>query len=371
MDHSFDGSPFTIGIEEELMLVDPETRGLAQGIEAILEDFAGGEGEPGPGLVKPELLAAVLEIATDPCTDLREAETQIRSLRKRVAASAERHGMRLGAAGTHPTARWEDQEVVDRPRYNALAKELGWIARQEIIFGTHVHIGMTGPDRAIYVVDGMRRHIPVMLALSANSPMWQGVVTGLMSSRTPVFRHFPRVGVPPRYGTWEIFSRRVALMVEAGAIDDYTFLWWDVRPHPGIGTIEVRVFDQQTHVEHTIGLAALSICLAHRYSRNFDEDRPLVEVPTELIDDDKVRAAVHGLEGELVDFPRPRKIPAAELARQTLDELSADAKELGCEVELASLHEVIDSGTGARHQLDFLEDGHDGEDLVEEICKRT
>ncbi len=372
MKHAFSGTPFTVGVEEELMLVDPETLELAQGIEPILADFEdGGAGERGPGMVKPELLEAVLEIATDPCRDLAEAETQIRSLRTRVAASAERHGMCLGAAGTHPTARWEDQEVTDRPRYRQLIEELGWIARQEMIFGTHVHIGMSGEDKAIYVVDGMRRHIPLMLALSANSPMWQGVVTGLHSSRTPVFRHFPRVGIPPHYGNWEIYSRRVALMVEAGAIQDYTYLWWDIRPHPNLGTIEVRMFDQQTHVHHTIGLAALSICLAHRYSVNFDEGKPLVEVPTELIDDDKVRAALRGLEGDLVDFPRPRKIPAAELARQTLAELEGDAAELGCQEQLASLKEIIDSGTGARHQLDLLEAGDSTDALIRAICEET
>lgn len=372
MEHSFSSTPFTIGIEEELMLVDAESRDLAQGIEAILADFEpGGEGEPGPGEVKPELLQSVLEIATDPCVNLREAESQIESLRHRVNRSAERNGMRLGASGTHPTARWEDQEVTDRPRYRRLVERLGWIARQEMIFGTHVHIGMHGADKAIYVVDGMRRHIPLMLALSANSPMWQGVVTGLMSSRTPVFRHFPRVGVPPHYGSWEIYSRRVDLMVEAGAIDDYTFLWWDIRPHPGLGTIEVRMFDQQTKVAHTIALAALSICLAHRYSVNFDEGRPLIAVPTELIDDDKVRAALRGLEGDLVDFPRPHRIPAVDLARETIAELEGDAKVLGCEAELARLHEVIDSGTGARHQLDLLERGGGTDELIDAICDET
>lgn len=372
MEHGFSGTPFTIGIEEELMLVDPETLALAQGIELILADFEdGGHGERGPGMVKPELLEAVLEIATDPCADLAEAEAQIRSLRERVGRSAERHGMTLGAAGTHPTARWEDQQVTDRPRYKQLVEELGWIARQEMIFGTHVHIGMEGADKAIYVVDGMRRHIPLMLALSANSPMWQGVVTGLHSSRTPVFRHFPRVGVPPHYGNWEIYSRRVALMVEAGAIDDYTYLWWDIRPHPNLGTIEVRAFDQQTDVGQTMGLAALSVCLAHRYSVNFDEGKPLVEVPTELIDDDKVRAALRGLEGDLVDFPRPRKVPAADLARQTISELEGDAAELGCEAQLAGLLEVVESGTGARHQLSLLEGGGDPDDLIRSICERT
>ena len=163
--------------------------------------------------------------------------------------------------------------------------------------------------------------MPLLLALSANSPMWRGKVTGMMSARTPVFRAFPRVGIPPHYGTWEIYSGRVELMMEAGAIPDYTFLWFDVRPHPNLGTVEVRVFDQQTRVESTVALAAMVVALVHRYSAIFDEEKPLVEVPTELIDDNKVRAALRGMEGELIDFPRPEQCPATQMASELLDEL--------------------------------------------------
>jgi glutamate---cysteine ligase / carboxylate-amine ligase len=367
MKHSFSGPAFTIGIEEELMLVDPETCGLAQGIETILADV----GDDGPGHVKPELMQSVLEIATGICANLDEAAGQLRDLRRRVRECAERNGMQLAAAGTHPTALWEEQLIVDRPRYRELAAELGWIARQELIFGTHVHVGVDGPDKAIYIADGVRRHIPLMLSLSANSPLWRGEKTGMMSSRTPIFRHFPRVGVPPHYGTWEIFSRRVELMMAAGAIPDYTYLWWDVRPHPNLGTVEIRAYDQQTRLEDTIALSALAICLVHRYASNFDAEKPLVEVPWELIDDNKVRASLRGLEGELVDLPRHRQVPAAQLAQETIDELLPDAKRLGCESALADLRKLISAGTGARRQLETLAEVGEMSALIRHLCAES
>jgi carboxylate-amine ligase len=367
MDHNFSGPAFTVGIEEELMLVDPQTLELAQGIETILDDV----GDGGPGQVKPELMQSVLEIATGVCGNLDEAASQLRDLRRRVRECAERNGMLLAAAGTHPTARWEDQLIVDRPRYRELVGKLGWIARQELIFGTHVHVGVDGPDKAIYIADGVRRHIPMMLALSANSPFWRGEDTGMMSARTPIFRHFPRVGVPPHYGTWEIFSRRVDLMVAAGAIPDYTYLWWDVRPHPNLGTVEVRAYDQQTRLEDTIALAALAICLIHRYASNFEAGRALVEVPLELIDDNKVRASLRALDGELVDLPRNRQVPATELAWEIIEELGPDAKQLGCEYALADLGNLIDAGTGARRQLKKAEDGGSLPELVQHLCAES
>jgi carboxylate-amine ligase len=368
VEHRFSGPAFTIGIEEELMLVESETLDLAQGIETVLADL--GETK-GPGMVKPELMQSVLEIATDPCPNLREAAAQIGDLRRRVSESAQQRGMRLAAAGTHPTARWEDQLITDRPRYQKLVEQLGWIARQELLFGTHVHVGVDGPDKAIYAADGIRRHIPMMLALSANSPLWRGEATGMMSTRTPVFRAFPRVGVPPHYGTWEIYSGRVEMMVRAGAIPDYTYLWWDVRPHPNLGTLEVRVYDQQTRPQDTIALAALAICLVHRYCANFEDGKPLVEVPTELIDDNKVRAALQGIEGELVDFPRHRQAPAADLAREMVAQLEPEARALGIEEELVSVEELIEAGSGARRQLEVLERDVGKDAVIRYLCDET
>jgi carboxylate-amine ligase len=367
MEHRFRGTPFTVGIEEELMLIDPSTLELAQGIEAILDDL----GEGFEQRVKPELMQSVLEIATVPHESVADAGKELHGLRETVRESAQRNGMLLAASGTHPTALWEEQLIVERPRYEELVAELGYIARQELIFGTHVHVGVTGPNKAIYVADSIRKHLPLLLALSANSPLWRGEVTGMMSSRTPVFRAFPRVGIPPHYGSWEIYSRRVKLMVDAGAIPDYTYLWFDVRPHPRLGTVEVRVFDQQTRLDNTVALAALVVALVHRYSTLFDDQEALVEVPTELIDDNKVRAALRGTDGELVDFPHPEQCRANEMGSRLLEELGEHAQEVGCDAELDGVRALIEGGTGAHRQLEVLGRSGDPKALVRALCEAT
>jgi glutamate---cysteine ligase / carboxylate-amine ligase len=358
LEHKFTGPEFTVGIEEELMILDPDGWGLAQEIEQLLAAVPA-ELE---GQVKPELFKAVLEIATKPCDDVPCAGRELVALREAVISITESKGLAIGAAATHPFALCAEQEIVDRPRYRELVDELGTIALHELIFGTHVHVAIENPDRAIYVADGIRRYLPLFLALSVNSPFWEGERTGLMSSRVPVFRGFPREGIPPHYGTWEIFSHRVEMMMRAGAIEDYTFLWWDVRPHPNLGTVETRIFDQQTQVEHTVSLAALVTCLAHRFCGLYDDDEPLVEYPTELIDDNKIRAARHGTDGKLIDFRAGRQVPTPEMARELIELLAPDADELGCRGELDAVEDLLTHGTGAHRQLEIAE--HNGDDLA-------
>jgi len=367
LEHNFAGPPFRVGIEEELMILDGETLDLAQEVEALLAAVP----EDLDGQVKPELFRSVLEVATSPCPDVSSAGRELELLRRTVSGLAERHGLLLAAGGTHPFALWEDQEIVDRPRYWELVDELGYIVRQELVFGTHVHVAIEGADRAIYVADGIRRYLPLLLALSANSPFWRGQRTGMMSTRTPVFRTFPRCGVPPHYATWEVYSNRVELMMRAGAIDDYTFLWWDVRPHPKLGTVETRIFDQSTRVEHTMALAALTAALAHRLCAAFDSGEPLVEYPSELVDDNKVRAALRGTDGDLVDFYRGEQVPAVEMARRLVDQLADHASELGCSAELEGILDLLDAGTGAHRQLRMFERTGDLRGLVGEIASHS
>lgn len=363
LDHAFTGPPFTIGIEEELMILDGDSLELAQRVEDLLAAVpADYEGQ-----VKPELMASVLEIATTPCAGVDEAGAQLAELRAMVAGLARDRGLAIGAGGTHPWARWEDQEIVDRPRYRELVEDLGYLARRELIFGTHVHVAIAGADRAVYVADGIRRYLPLLLALSTNSPFWRGHATGMMSSRVPVFRAFPREGIPPHYGTWEIYSHRIGQMVRSGAIDDYTYLWWDVRPHPRLGTVETRVCDQQTSLPSTLALAALVASLARRLSALYDDGEPLVEYPSELIDDNKVRAALRGMEGELVDFRAGRHVPAAELAKRLLEELAGDALALGCAATFEVVWEILREGTGARRQLATWERSADLREVTREL----
>jgi glutamate---cysteine ligase / carboxylate-amine ligase len=367
LEHSFNGPPFTIGIEEELMLLHEGDLSLAQEIEAVLAAVPPDR----EGQVKPELMQSVLEIATKPCRSVGAAGEELRALRRMLTGVAEDQGLRVAASGTHPFALWEDQAIVERPRYEELIDQLGFIARQELIFGTHIHVAIEGPDRAIYVADGIRLFLPLLLALSANSPFWRGDLTGMMSSRTPVFRAFPRAGVPPHYGTWEIYSNRVEQMMRGGAIEDYTYLWWDVRPHPNLGTVETRIFDQQTTLEHTIALAALTISLAHRFNSLYDAEEPLIGFPTELIDDNKVRAALRGMDGTLIDFRRGEQMPAERMARALVDELTADATKLGCVAELELMDDLLGSQTGAHRQLRHWERHHDLSKLVGEMIADT
>lgn len=366
LEHNFNGTPFTVGIEEELMLLDPQTLNLTPGIETILEAVPADYVEQ----VKPELFQSVLEIATRPCAGVAEATGELGELRSMVCGVAAEHGMRVGAAGSHPFALCRDQEIVQRERYLELYEELQFVARQELIFGIHVHVGIDAADKAIYVADGIRRYLPLLLALSANSPFWEGQQTGMQSARTAAFRSFPRVGIPPHYGTWEIFSGRVEQMMRSGAIADYTYLWWDVRPHPNIGTVETRVFDQASELADTAAFAALTQALAHRLARVYAEREPLVEVPHELVDDNKVRAAIRGIDGELLDVTEGHHRPARELGRRLLDELEPSAVELGCAEQLSRIAEILDRGTASAVQLRIAsENGGDLRAVVEQAIR--
>lgn len=367
LEHAFTGPSFTLGIEEELMILEPEGFALAQAIEDILAEVPEDIGEQ----VHPEFLQCVLEIATKPHPNVRSAGDELRALRKAVEGMAERCELLIGAAGTHPFARWEDQQIVERERYEDLANQLGFILRQFVIFGTHVHVGIEGADRAIYVADGIRRHLPVLLALSVNSPFHRGYPTGMQSSRTPVFRALPRSGIPPHFGDWAHYEQRIEAMIRAGAIEDYTYTWWDVRPHPRLGTVETRIFDQQTRAEHTEAMAALVVSLAHALVAQFDSGEPGIEYPAELIDDAKVRAALSGLHGDLVDFESGRRAPARELAERLLEHVRPSAAELGCEAELAGIDDLLANGTGADRQLAMFDRHPDLDELMREVVDRT
>ena len=367
LEHNFTGPSFTVGIEEELMLLDPETLELAQRITDVLE----GVPDELDGQVKPELLQSFLEVATKPHPNVPSAGEELRVLRRSLTEVAEGLGLRVAGAGTHPSALWEDQLVVDDPRYERIVEELQYVVRQFLIFGTHVHVGVEGADRAIYVADGLRRYLPLMLALSTNSPFLRGRPTGMMSSRIPVYRALPRAGIPPHFGSWEAYAERVEVMMRAGAIQDYTFLWWDVRPHPNLGTVEVRVFDQQTRVELTVALAALTVSIAHRLSGFYDNGAELVSYPTELVDDNKVRAAVKGMNGVLIDFWSAEEVPAERFAMRLLGVLSEHAQELGCERELAGVGELLAGNTGAHRQLRIWDENPDLKSLVAGIVEAS
>jgi glutamate---cysteine ligase / carboxylate-amine ligase len=362
---NFTGPSYTIGIEEELMILDAESLALANAIEDVLEDA------PENGNIKPELHESVLEIATSPCADTREAGAELRGLRRQVAEIAARRKLRIGSAGTHPFALWEDQRISARPRYRDLIAALRFVARQEIVFGLHVHVGLDDPEKAIHVANGMRVHLPILLALSANSPFWRGDQTGLASSRMPIFRTFPRVGIPPEYDGWADYERRIGFMVDSGAIEDYTYLWYDVRPHPNFGTVEIRAMDAQTRIEHTLALAALIQAMVKELAEHFETGKALAHYPHEMLDENRWLAARHGLDGEMVDLPSHERIATKALVRRLYDRLSGHAEELGSHADLECILDLVDRGNGAARQQVVYEANHDLAEVVSEIVQAT
>ena len=350
------------------MIVDEETLDLSNSIERLLSDLTD---VPTDGEVKPELMEGVCEIATTPVKNTVQAGTQLRALRRTVNQVAQQLGVSIGSAGTHPFALWEDQRIVARPRYRDLISGLQFVARQEIIFGIHVHVGVDDPDKAIHVTNGMRVHVPLLLALSGNSPFWRGDSTGLDSTRTPVFRAFPRVGIPPRYDNFADWARRIEFMMESKVIGDYTYLWYDVRPHPNFGTVEVRVMDSQTRVEQTLALAALVQAMVKELCEHFDSGVELSRYPYEMLDENKWLASRHGLEGELVDLPSRDTVSTKALGKRLLDRLREHAQDLGAEHELEGIADLLEHGNGAYRQRKVYEANRDFSELLQDIVAAT
>ena len=279
--------------------------------------------------------------------------------------------MALGSAGTHPFALWEDQRIVSRPRYRDLIAGLQFVARQELIFGIHVHVGLDDPDKAIHVVNGMRVHLPLLLGLSANSPFWRGDSTGLLSTRTPIFRAFPRVGIPPRYDDFEDWTRRIEFMVASKTSRTTHISGMTSARIPRFGTVEVRVMDSQTRLEHTVALAALIQAMVKELAEHFESGEQLSRYPYEMLDENKWLAARHGLGGELVDLPSRERVRTSELARRLVDRLRGHAEDLGSSAELAGIDDLLDNGNGAARQLVVYEANHDLREVVAEVVEKT
>src|SRR3954451_17213876 len=263
-DHRFGaGADYTVGVEEEYMLLDPETFDLAPGAERILA--AGADG-PFGGNVAPELFESLVEFHTGVCASVADAATELRGLRDHALGAAAAQGLRLGSAGTHPFGLFERERIMQRDRYEALVDELQYAVRRELIYGLHVHVAVADPDRAIGVVNAVRDHLCELVALSANSPFWRGAPTGFASCRHMIFSAFPRSGPQPAFASFADYAAVIEQLVDSGSIEDYTRTWWDVRPHPRFGTVEVRVMDAVTRVEDAIALAAYVQALVHYYA---------------------------------------------------------------------------------------------------------
>jgi carboxylate-amine ligase len=369
LDMSFGAGPaLTLGVEEEHMLVSEDGYGLLSEIETVLEKLEGGALAD---RVHPELTESTAEIATGICVDVDDALRELTELRRGLATTLRPLGMRLAAAGTHPFSLAEDQRITRRDRYRQLVEQLQYVARRELVFGMHIHVAVPDADTCMKVMEGVLVELPVLLALSSNSPFWRGEVTGLNSTRTAVFAGFPRSGLPPRFDSYDDYAEAVGWLEGTGAIVDYTRLWWDVRPHPRLGTIEVRVMDVQFDLEYAMAITAYVQSLVAELIDEIDQGNPPTPFNRLLVAENKWLAARYGLEAPLIDLTTGRKatMTAAQLAKRRLRQLTPYAKDLGCLDALKGIDRMLSWGTGATRQMRVYNANRDLVEVMRELCE--
>jgi glutamate---cysteine ligase / carboxylate-amine ligase len=371
LDHAFGQSdPYTLGVEEEYMLLDAETFDLVQHVDTVLAAVAGHELEP---RINPELMQSVLEVATPVCHTPAGVRQQLLRIRGYVCDVARDKGLRVGSAGTHPFSLFERQRITARDRYRALVDQMQYVARRELIFGMHVHVAVDDPEKAIHVVNALIAHLPELVALSASSPFWRGEPTGLHSSRHMVFAAFPRSGPPPRFRDYADYAQVVHQLEKTGCIRDYTHIWWDIRLHPRLGTVEIRICDAVTRLEDAIAITAYCQALVRYYAERFEAGEEIPSYHRILTTENKWLAARYGLTAPVMDLHtgRRNRVPVATLVRRTLQTIAPHAAELGSEEELAGIEEILGRGNGADRQLHMFNVSKNIVEVTREIAQAT
>src|SRR3954465_13883417 len=384
LDHAFGASdPYTLGVEEEYMLLDGETFDLVQHIDTVLAAVAGHELEP---RINSELMQSVLEVATPVCHTPTGVQQQLLRIRRYVTDVAREKGLRVGSAGTHPFSLFEAQRITAKDRYRSLVDQMQYIARRELIFGMHVHVAVDGPEKAIQVVNGLLAHLsqllaltgplappPQLRALTASSPFGRGEPTGLASSRQMVFAAFPRSGPPPRFRDYADYAEVVGQLEKTGCIADYTPIWWDIRLHPRFGTVEIRICDAVTRVEDAVALAAFCQALVKYFCERYAVGAEIPSYHRILTTENKWLAARYGLEAPVMDLAtgRRNRVPVAQLVRRTLEEIEPHARELGSERELEGIREILARGNGSDRQRRIWNANRDIVEVVREIATAT
>jgi glutamate---cysteine ligase / carboxylate-amine ligase len=371
LEHAFGTSdPFTLGVEEEYQLLDGQTFDLVQHIETMLAAVSGHELEP---QINAELMQSVLEIATPVCHTAGDVMRELARLRTYVTGVARERLLRVGSAGTHPFSLFERQRITAKNRYRELIDRLQYIARRELIFGMHVHVAVDDPEKAIKIVNGLMPQLGPLLALSASSPFWRGEATGLHSSRQMVFSAFPRSGPPPRFRDYADYAEVVGQLERTGCIADYTHIWWDIRLHPRLGTIEIRICDAVTRIEDAVAIAAYCQALVKRLSEQYDMGEEIPSFHRILTSENKFLAARYGLDAPIMDLEtrRRNRIPISRYVRRTLAEVEPHARELGSERELEGIHEILSRGSGADQQLRIFREAGEITAVAREIADVT
>jgi carboxylate-amine ligase len=358
----------TIGIEEEYQTIDPETRDLRSHIE--LEIIEKGKAVL-TERVKPEMHGSVVEAGTRICRNIQEAKGEVRMIRRRIIDLAKQNGLRLAAAGSHPFADWSKQAIYPDQRYQTIVEDMQMVARANLIFGLHVHIGVEDPETAIHIMNAARYFLPHILALSTNSPFWRGMDTGLKSYRCKVFDKFPRTNIPdyfPSYGEYESF---VNLLIRTNCIDNAKKIWWDIRPHPYFNTLEFRMCDIPMRADETIALAALIQATVAKLYKLHAMNQGFRLYRRALIMENKWRALRYGIDGKLIDFGKRVEVPMRDLMEEYLEIIDDVLDELGSRDEIGYIREILKNGTGADRQLRVWRETGDLTKVVDYIIEET
>ena len=358
---------FTLGVEEEFQIVDPQSGELRSHVSELLASSAPMLGDQ----IKREMHQSIVEVGTKICADVGELREEIYRNRRELANAAERVGLAVAAAGTHPFSRWEDQIISPGVRYDNIVEELQQLARSLLIFGLHVHVGL--PDRSVMIdlMNEVRYFLPHLLALSTSSPFWMGRDTGLKSYRTTIFRRFPRTGVPDHFDSWSEYENYIQLLVDLHSIDDAKKIWWDVRPHPTFGTLEFRVCDVPTRPETAVMLGALVQAIVVKLYRLRIRNQGFRLYRRALIEENKWRAARYGLDGKLIDFGRRAEVPMRDLAVELLEFIDDVVDELGSRRAVEHVHTVLREGTSADQQLAVFRQTGDLKAVVQHVVRQT
>ncbi len=358
---------FTLGIEEEFQIVDPQTRQLRSHVSEMLEEGQMLLGEQ----IKPEMIQSQIEVGTGVCKNIQEARADITRLRSIIASLAAKNGLKIVAASTHPISRWQDQKIFDDERYELLIQELQTVARSLLIFGLHVHVGVADRDRQIHIMNASRYFLPHVLALSTSSPFWMGHNTGLKSYRSEIFKQFPRTDIPDHFDSYSGFQRYIELLVKTGCIDNGKKIWWDARPHPFFPTIEFRVCDIPTRVDDTIAIAALFQAIVAKLDKLIEKNLGFRLYRRMLIQENKWRAVRWGLDGKMIDFGKQKEVPARDLIRELLDFVDDVLDNLGSRKEVEHIHTILERGTSADEQLRVYSETNDLNQVVDRLIEVT
>jgi carboxylate-amine ligase len=358
---------FTIGIEEEFQIVDPETRDLRSHVSEILEQGRMMLGEQ----VKPEMHQCMVEVGTGICRDIHQAREDLFRLRRVVSMLAERQGLKVVAASTHPFAHWAGQKITEHDRYMKLVEDMQVLSRSLLIFGLHVHVGVEDRETAIHIMNAARYFLPHVLTLSTSSPFWMGTETGLKSYRCEIFKKFPRTDIPDYFNSWVEYESFVNLLVRTNCIDNAKRIWWDMRVHPIYPTLEYRICDIPTRAEDTLTIAALFQAITAKLYKLIKANLGFRLYRRALIQENKWRAVRYGLDGKLIDFGKQTEVPTRELIHELVTFVDDVVDELGSRRQIEHVFDILRNGTSADRQLVIYHQTGDLNRVVDHLIKET